>query len=281
MGFNMIKKFLSTRNFVLTLILTGLFFGQSCLKKTNLDVEDLGAAVSADSIAAALGDGFGEIDYSQIKQHEFSSIVLTQTLQDGAPQNLEQQDVTVKILDNQPTYLYISSSATITEFSGGNSSASTRDWDQYFKKYSGFAFSSSLDAHAASGTSTEPLFMFQIIQNLALGSCYDGGSYPETCHNLQVSEVDFRVPPAASQPASCTDVFNCFIKAKKVEFDLIRKYEIESDGKPKRIHYSLLLNYKDVPFTSRVLKYCTRSLYDVEPKTYSPLGRHILKPFPK
>ena len=252
------------RKLLLLLIFTGIFFGASCLKKTNLEIEDLGAAVSADSIAAALGEGFGEINYNDIKAHEFSSIVLSQTLQDGVPQNLEQQDVTVKAIDNQPTYLTISSSATITTFSGGTSSSTTRDWDQYFKKYSGFAFSMTQDAHAAAGTNTnEPLFMFQIIQNLALGSCYDGGTYPETCHNLSVTEVDYKVPAAASQPASCTDVFNCYIKADKVEFDLIRKYELESDGKPKRIHYTLLLNYKDVPFTSRVLKYCTRSLYDV------------------
>lgn len=253
------------QKFLLALIFAGIFFGASCLKKTNLQVEDLGAAVSADSVAAALGDGFGQIDYNNIKLHEYSSIVLTQKLQDGVPQNLEQQDVTVKKINNQAAYLLISSSATITTYSGGTSSSTTRDWDQYFQKYSGFAFSMSQDAHAAAGTNTsEPLFMFQIIQNLALGSCYDGGSYPETCHNLTVTEVDWRVPPAASQPASCKDVFNCTIKAKKVEFDLIRKYELESDGKPKRIHYTLLLNFKDVPFTSRVLQYCTRSLYDVQ-----------------
>ena len=255
-----IKKIL-----LLTPIVAAIFFGGSCLKKTDLATEDLGSAVSADSVAAALGAGFGEIDYSGIKPHEMSSIVLTQTLQDGNPQNIEQQDVTIKSISNQADYLLISSTATITTYSGGNTSATTRDWDQYFKKYSGFAFSMNQDAHAAAGTdTTQPLYMFQIIQNLALGSCYDGGSYPETCHNLKVSEVNWRVPPAASQPAACTDIFNCSIKAKKVEFDLIRKYEVESDGKPKRIHYTLLMNFKDVPFTARVLQYCTRSLYDIQ-----------------
>ena len=108
----------------------------------------------------------------------------------------------------------------------------------------------------------EPMYMFQVLQNLALGSCYDDGNYPETCHNLVITAMDYKVPSSAAYQHPCVDVYNCFIKAKKVEFDLVRKYEIESDGKPKRIHYTLILS-KQVPFTSRVLRYCTRTLYEI------------------
>ncbi len=76
---------------------------------------------------------------------------------------------------------------------------------------------------------------------------------------------------AAAYQHSCTDIYNCLIKAKRVEFDLVRKYELESDGKPKRIHYTLILS-KQVPFTSRVLRYCTRTLYEIPGATQKILA---------
>ncbi len=110
--------------------------------------------------------------------------------------------------------------------------------------------------------SGEPVFMFQLFQSLALGSCYTDGNYPETCHNLSVSDVRYQVPSTAAHQHNCSNIFQCFIDAKKIEFDLVRKYEIDSDGKPKRIHFTLILS-REVPFTSRVLKYCSRTLYEI------------------
>ena len=43
---------------------------------------------------------------------------------------------------------------------------------------------------------------------------------------------------------------------------MIRNYELDKDGKPKRTHYTLLLS-KSVPFLSRVLQFCSRSLYEI------------------
>lgn len=243
------------KNIILSIIFCAIFFGASCLKKQNLEEEALGAVIPPEQIASALGDGFGIINYNDIKVNEKSSIVLTQTIQDGATQVLEQQDVTIQSVNNNNTTLELSILGKIFT-PPGDSSIAAKEWTPVFTKYSGYAF---LSSNSYGG----PMFMFQVVQNLALGSCYDDGNYPETCHNLMVTEVDYRVPSGSAYQHACPDVYNCFIKAKKVEFDLIRKYELESDGKPKRIHYTLILS-QETPFTSRVLRYCTRSLYDIQ-----------------
>lgn len=251
------------KRIILTGIFTAIFFGASCLKKQNLEEESFSDAVAPESIAEALSAGFGPIDYNDMKPNEVSSIVLTQSIQDGNPQTLEQQDVTIQSISNTPTYLQLNVLATTISYSGGNTSQSTRQWQKTFQKYSGFALSAKNHEQAtAQAEVNEPMYMFQVVQNLALGSCYNEGNYPETCHNLAVSDINYKVPSSSAHQHSCGDIYNCFIPAKKIEFDLIRKYELESDGKPKRIHYSLILS-PHVPFSSRLLRYCTRSLYDI------------------
>lgn len=237
----------------------------------NLQDEALGDTVAPEQVAAALGDGFGIIDYNDIKVNEKSSIVLSQTIQDGAVQVLEQQDVTVLSVNNNPSTLELGVLSRILQYSGGNTTETSRIWNKIFYKYSGFAFSMSQNAQSTATDVGEPMYMFQVLQNLALGSCYDDGNYPETCHNLVVTDINYKVPSAAAYQHSCTDIYNCLIKAKRVEFDLVRKYELESDGKPKRIHYTLILS-KQVPFTSRVLRYCTRTLYEIPGATQKILA---------
>jgi hypothetical protein len=114
----------------------------------------------------------------------------------------------------------------------------------------------------SSGDLQGPIFTFQLVQSLALASCQQEGSYPETCHNLSVSDIDWQVPPAAASQHNCGDIYNCYIKAKHIEFDLLQQYNLDVDGKPRRVHYSLVIS-QAVPFTSRVLEYCTRALYDI------------------
>lgn len=239
-------------------------FGASCLKKQNLEEDYMGEAVPPEVIAEALGDAFGSLDYNQIKKNEVSDIILTQSMQDGAPQSLVQQDVTILEVNNQPSYLQIKSYAKLTNYSSTGNSTDIRDWDQTFNKYGGFAFSLNQGVKEASTNDLEaPLFMFQLIQNIALMSCYDGDSHPETCHNLQVTEIDYKVPPAAAGQHDCADLYNCFIKAKRIEFDLLQKYNVGEDGKARRVHYDLVIS-QNVPYTARVLQFCTRALYEIE-----------------
>lgn len=268
---NFFKNNTLKKNIVLTIVLSAIFFGASCLKKQNLEEENLGSVVPPEQIAAALGDGFGLIDYNEMKVNEKSSIVLSQTIQDGATQVLEQQDVTIQSINNNSSTLELTVLAQTLKYSGGRTTDTSRVWNKVFTKYSGYAFSMNQDARTTATDVDEPMYMFQIIQNLALGSCYDDGNYPETCHNLVVTPMDYKVPSSSAYQHACTDVFNCYIKAKKIEFDLVRKYELESDGKPKRIHYTLILT-QQAPFTSKLLSYCSRSLYDIPGATQKILA---------
>lgn len=263
-----IQNHLTIKNSVSFIIISAIFFGASCLKKQNLEEDNLGAVIPPEQIAAAISNGlglannarmstgFGLMNYDEIKANETTSITLSQTIQDGVTQNIEQQNVTILEVHNTDSQLEIQALAKIfTPPDTTNTAASV--FPIFFTKYQGYAFRNT-------SSSDGPIFLFQVIQSLALNSCYDEGDYPETCHNLTVVDYDHKVPfSLASQHPSCdTNPTNCYIKAKRIEFDLIRKYEIESDGKPKRIHYTLELS-QEVPFTAKVLRYCTRTLYDI------------------
>jgi hypothetical protein len=264
LGFNMIiskKQKLS----LLGIIVAFILLGASCLKRQDLQVEDLGSTIDSEQMAIVLGDAFGDVDYNAIRLNEHTDIILSQRLQDGAPQNIEQQEILVKELENAATFLRIKSLVATTEFSSSGNSTDVREWNQTFPKYNGFAFASN-QAQQSTTTATQltaPLYTFQLIQNLALGACYDGGSYPETCHNLQITEIKHRVPPSSAYQHNCPDVYNCTIAAKRIEFDLLQKYNLDENGKPNRVHYSLVIS-KEVPFTARVLEYCTRAVYNLQ-----------------
>lgn len=252
-----------TKRSLVTLVALGILFGASCLKKQDLQIDDLGSVVAAEEITSALGDAFGPINYNDMKPNEFSSIVVSQRLQDGPVQNIEQQDVTILSINNQPSYLEIKSRALVTTFTSNGNLTDEREWNQYFQKYSGFAFMSSHDTHQNSGAQlSEPFFTFLFVQSLALAACDQGGSYPETCHSLSVQEIDYPVPVNSAYQHSCPDQFNCTVKAKIVEFDQLLKYKLDSNGKPHRIHHRFIIS-REVPFSARVLEYCTRSLYDI------------------
>ena len=246
---------LDMKNVKFILILAITFLLASCLKKTDLNDDDLGDAVAPELIADALGEGFGTINYSDIKAGEKTRIVYTQALQAGSAQPVLQQDITINSVSNDPTKLEINLTADTTDLSDNSTENDTLT--KSFTKYSGYAF--------ADDNTDNTLFLFETLQNIALGACYNQGSYPETCHNLVSQDISFRVSAslATQHPTLCPDVNNCSLPAKQVDFDLVRHYEFESDGKPRRIHYTLILS-REVPFTSRVLKYCTRSLYTLE-----------------
>jgi len=280
------KLKLTRKRIVLSLIAVGIATAASCLKKTDLQMDDLGSALDAQDIANALDTSFGPINYDDIKANEMTDLVISQSIQAGTPQNLEDQFITIKAINNIDAYLEIQSNAIMTTFSSSGNIVDQRDWDQYFPKYNGFAFSaagklstmsvnSNMTAQQAalatkaataqsmsSGDLQGPIFTFQLVQSLALASCQDSGSYPETCYNLTVSDIDWHVPPASAGQHNCDDIYNCFIKAKHIEFDQLQNYNLDANGKPRRVHYALTIS-QAVPFTSRVLEYCTRALYDI------------------
>lgn len=245
------KKLLSL--FILIMVTTST----SCLKKQNLEDDDLGPAIEPQSLTTAMLEGFGSLNYGAIKANEFSSYVLTQKIQDSYLDTIEQQDLTIQSSTDTPEMLSMELILSKIKYSGGQSSQSTRQWSQEFPKSS----NQSTDLQTLTDNDP-PFFLFYQFQLLAFGSCYDEGQNPQTCHNLSVSDFQYRVPQAALAQHNCSDPDTCFINARRIEFDALYKTVTDKDGKPRRVHYTIVLS-KETPYLSRMLQYCSRSLYEM------------------
>ena len=238
-----------------------LFTTTSCLKKQNLDDDNLGAAIAPVELTRALGSGVGSYDYNEIKPTEFTSVLITQRIQDGITQSVEQQGITVESSSNTSDKLSLGLLVQTESFTGaGQSSQSTARWNIDLSKTE--ASTSMTELNKASNESAPPNLMFLTFEQLAFAYCNDSGSAPETCHKLQVEDIQYRVPITAASQHQCADVMNCFISAKKIQFDRLMKTKIDKDGKPRRIHYTVIVSSK-VPFLSRMLQLCTRALYEM------------------
>ena len=229
----------------------------SCLKKMDLSQDDLGPAVDPIELTKALGTGFGTFDYNEIKKDEFTSVLYSQRIQDSVNQNIQQEGITVDAITNDSEKLALDVIVQKEEYSGGQTSQSTVKWPLIFKK--GSAKSNSVEIQ---DNARPPVLTFLTFQSLAFGSCYDEGDFPESCHKLTSTDIQYKVPPADITQHNCVDPNECYIPAKKVEFDMISKYALDKDGKPLRTHYTLVLS-PHVPFLSRVLKICTRGIYEM------------------
>ena len=229
-----------------------LAFNTSCLKKQNLEEVSLGPQFATEDLSKVMLDGFGPLDYGSIKKNEFSSYVLTQRIQDSYLQTLEQQDMTIKdsVLSQQG--LSLDSVVTKIKYSGGQTAQSTREWHRDFP----FADIQTL------ADNDPPTYLFLYFQLLAFQSCLPEGDAAETCHGLAVTDFKFRVPQTAASQHDCAPEQDCFINARKIEYDTLSTSQLDKDGKPRRTHFTFILS-KEVPFLSRILQFCQRSLYEV------------------
>ncbi len=232
----------------------------SCLKKQNLDEEDLGPAFDPTELSQAMSAGYGSLDYSLLKPNEYSSYVLTQKIQDSSFNTLEQQDITIISLDNTAASLSLDLNVTKIFYNNGQTSQKIRKWHEVFSKTEGQQTALNISSKISPLADVEePEYLFIYFQIIAFGYCYNKGY---SCHQLQVSDINYRVPMAAASQHGCADPENCTVKARKIEFDSINSLKIDKDGKPKRTHFTLIVS-KEVPFLSRLLQYCSRSLYEI------------------
>ncbi len=256
---------MTTKTFaIILLIATVTFSTTSCLKKTDLTNDDLGPAIAPLELTKALGQGFGTFDYNEIKANEFTSVMQSQRIQDSLNQNLKQEGISVTTMINDSEKLFLDLVVQTEEYHGGQSTQSAPvAWPLTFKKVSAQSIDSSiLGSVQTQGDARPPILTFLTFQALAFGSCYDEGRYPETCHRLTSKDIQYRVPASAVNQHDCPDPNTCYIPAKEIEFDMISKYATDKDGKPVRTHYTLVLS-PHVPFLSRVLKICTRGIYEM------------------
>lgn len=238
-----------------------LFTMTSCLKKQDLSDDNLGPAVEPVEVTKTLGSGIGSYDYNLIKPNEFTSVLVSQRIQDSVTQNIEQQGITVVESANTVDSLKLKLNVQKEEYSGGQTSQSSRQWDITLNK--GAAKTEAMSVKPLSdGDSEPPILLFLNFETIAFGFCHDSGEYPETCHNLKSENIQFRAPIAAAAQHGCADTANCFIPAKKIEFDRLQKTVLDKDGKPKRTHYTMIIS-PETPFLSRMMQLCIRGVYGI------------------
>lgn len=238
-----------------------LFTTTSCLKKQNLDDDNLGPAIAPMELTKTLGAGVGSYSYNDIKTNEVNTVLVSQRIQDSVVQNLEQQTITVKQVSNTVDKLSLDLIVSNEVYSGGQSSQSTYEWPHDFIKNSGSASTASFSKQLKAADAN-PILMFLEFENIAFGLCYDSGDAPETCHQLVSEDIQYQVPFAAAAQYQCADATNCLIPAKKIQFDRVQKTQLDKDGKPRRTHYTVVVS-GDTPFLSHVLQLCTRGIYTI------------------
>jgi len=242
------------------LLLLLVVLNTSCLKKQDLSSDDLGPAIDPADLSKAISTGFGPYDYNDIKAKEESNFILTQRIQDVSTSNIEQQNITVNSVENNADALKLNLLVAQTKYEGNQGSLTVREWSKTFEKTS--SQSNSMTSATTKAEVDQPTLLFFLWPSLIFDVCKNSGTHPETCHNLQVSPVQYPVPSSAAAQHNCADPNSCFVTAYKIEFDMIQLSVIDKDGKPKRVHYTLVMS-PEVPFLSRFLQYCTRSLYDI------------------
>ncbi len=245
---------------IVLLIAVVLSCNTSCMKKQNLDDDDLGDPITQEALVSAISDGVGAYSYD-IKKDEASSFVISQSVQAGTPYNLEQQDMTIKDVVRTNATLQIDSYVTKTVFSDSQNSQSSREWSQTFNlaKNSPELASAAIKPNA---DETGPFYLFRLLERMAFGSCMSEGEDAENCYKLQTNDIKLRVSPAIAPQHNCENVNQCYIDARRIEFDTVSEKVLDKDGKPLRIHYTMIVS-KDVPFLSKMMQLCYKRLYEI------------------
>ncbi len=242
----------------LLLVALILSVNTSCLKKQNLSDDNLGPAVAAAEISASISDVIGNDLIFDAKKDEFSSYILSQRIQDMYADTVEQQDMTVESVQVTADRLVMNSQVTKINYSGGQTTQQSKVWP-WIWDLKPTTPGEPTTAPLADNEAPTYLFMrLWVVQKLF---CVNAGDSPQACYKLQVSDINFQVPPTSADQHNCPNAYQCFIKARKIEFDQLLLAEPDLKGKPKRNHIKMIIS-KEVPFLSRLLQYCQRGLYE-------------------
>lgn len=232
MGFNMIQKSI--------LFLTVILSFSSCLKKQNLEEQNLGPAVQATEVQTKMNEAIGELNFGTVRMNESSSITSSITLEDSQNIKRFKQDLTVKSITN-----------TETEFS----IQFNHSYENYLQTELSFA-NILRKYNPAAPTKEDPLIMPVLYYFTGRDYCKED---KVTCHNLTVSPIKISVNPLFFDTRICPDSQSCTISARKIEFDLLDAKNLNDQGKPSRDHYSFIVA-PQLPFLSKVIQYCVRGL---------------------
>lgn len=212
----------------------------SCIKKQNLEEQNLGPAVDAAEVQQKMSESIGELNFGDVKVNEFSSVLSTITLEDSQNIKRFKQDLRVKAITNTQTefsidFIHSKENYLQTELSFLNIE----------RKY-----------NPSEPTKSDPLLLPILYYFTGRDYCKDD---KVTCYNLVVSPTKANLNPTLVDTKICPNADSCQINARKIEFDLLNGKELNDQGKPSRSHYTFIVAGQ-LPFLSKVLQYCIRGL---------------------
>ena len=221
----------------------------SCLKKQNLEDQNLGPVVTPAEVQQKMGEAIGELNFGDMKIGEFSSVVSSITLEDSQNIKLFQQDLTITAFPVTETEATITFDQTVENF--------LRPSESFQNKNKTFNPLKQIQSDPANMKTDDPLLL--PLEYYSVGHYYCGQDNV-TCHNLSVSPIHINLnPQLIIDPKICPSAQTCQVSARKIEFDLLDGRQLNDQGKPSRFHYSFIVAGQ-MPFLSKVLQSCVRGL---------------------
>lgn len=261
MGLNMNLK----QTLFISLILAGLVSASSCVKKEDLDAQNLGPVISPDEIQSKMSDSIGMLNYYHLRQEETSRLVASTSLQGGKAVNRFVQDLKVTKISETPATLTLDFVFDKQDLIQPERSFVNQPYQMVLGKADNAmdaADESKYQIHqkAADADTPAPFFMYKAYLYFAVQGCREEGV---NCHNFSVKNSQMILNSQLASPSICPDTENCVVDVNQVEFDMVDKSVTSNDGKPYRTHYTFVVT-PQFPFLSKVWKYCSRGLAKTE-----------------
>lgn len=262
MGFSMKNNL---RNLLIFLVSCTLL--HACMKKQDLDSQDLGPAINSDELQNKMSDSIGNLNYADINKNEISTFTATTIFEETQVNKRFKQDLFVTGVTETPAKLTIDFLFNKQDFANSESSLANQPYQmiieasnttaQSLAKAADIPRALAKNVHAQADTPV-PFFLYRAYAYFAIQGCRED---KVTCHNLKTETSKMYLRPELASPKVCPDTSNCLIDIKKVEFDMLDSAAATSDGKPYRTHYTFSVS-PQLPFLSKVMSYCVRGLMD-------------------
>jgi hypothetical protein len=249
----------------------------SCLKKQNLDEQDLGPIISSDELQSKMGDSIGSLSYDDIRKNEINSIIASTTFEETQKSNRYKQDLYVTQLTDTADSLKIDFLFNRQDYVSSNDSLANQSYQLLVEKTRTASHISALnirhdltlqtarDVSAQADAAPAPFFLYRAYVYFAIQACREANV---TCHNLKIESSKMYLNAELASPKVCPDTSNCLIDIKKIEFDMLDGTAPTANGKPYRMHYTFSVS-PQLPFLSKVMRYCVRGLTEMN-------GRKVL-----
>jgi hypothetical protein len=262
MGFSMKNNYRTLLAFLVSCTLL-----HACMKKQDLDSQDLGPVINSDELQNKMSDSIGNLNYSDINKNEISTFTATTIFEETQVNKRYKQDLFVTNVIETPLKLTIDFLFNKQDYNNSANSLSNQPYQMVIEASNTAAQSLAIAAnipralaknvHAMRETPV-PFFLYRAYAYFALQGCRED---KVTCHNLKTDTFQMYVPPELASPTVCPDTTKCVLAGKKIEFDMLDSAVATSDGKPYRTHYTFKV-LPQLPFLSKVRSYCVRGLVD-------------------